>query len=518
MKDRAAPSRIGGGALAWLAGRHRLHLLVVLGVCALVYWPALGVWGLQASEGHRVIPGWEALDSGELLPTRMFGLAYVRKPPGMPWAVAAYSSVLGETEFAARAVAATCATLMAVAAFFYARRWFGARWGLAAGLAQALTPRFWSHGRTAEIESMNTLATQLSLFLLVEMLVTERGRRLGLRLGALAATAIFMTGLAKGPASLPVIIAAPLAACLAMRSWAPLRRPALWGALAAGGAAFGLLVWAIARSVRGEPTVTQSVGAFVWNTDHLSRLWSFAPMVFIGALPASLALLFPFGPDAAREGTIGEGAEARMDEGFLVARTLAWTFVLAVGLLMLAMVSNPRYGVPAMVAAPPLVAYVLRGCASNFTDARKRIARAMLLGAPWVWVVALLMGAGLWIGVLEPRNGRTSGREPAHRLADLLPDGAVIWANGIIDARPELLMYARRDAAAAGRRVTPLWKQRELTHTELPPAGTYLLLNPAEEAMYGRAGLAGRLRKIGEGAFYKFEFGLWRVAPPDQNG
>src|SRR5262249_19703541 len=147
-----------------------LHFLLVLVVGVLVYWPMLGVPGFGSSEGHRVGPAWEMLRTGDLEHLRLFGVTYLRKPPGMPWAIAASSALLGRTEFAARAVSALASTLMPLLAFWFTGRWLGRPWGLAAGLAQALSPLFITLGRTAEIDPLNCLATQLAAFALVSLL------------------------------------------------------------------------------------------------------------------------------------------------------------------------------------------------------------------------------------------------------------------------------------------------------------------------------------------------------------
>ena len=86
-------------------------VLIVLLVCGAVYWPRLGERGLASTEGHRVIPAWEMLESGNWLVPRLFGQIYARKSPGIHWAVALSSRILGETEFAARAVGAMSATV-----------------------------------------------------------------------------------------------------------------------------------------------------------------------------------------------------------------------------------------------------------------------------------------------------------------------------------------------------------------------------------------------------------------------
>ena len=99
--------------------------------------------GLSYTEGHRAIPAWEMLESGDWLVTTLFDRVYLRKPPGMAWAIAGSSAVFGQTEFAARFVSAVCSTAMVLVAYGFARRWFGARWALSAGIG---SPDYWITG------------------------------------------------------------------------------------------------------------------------------------------------------------------------------------------------------------------------------------------------------------------------------------------------------------------------------------------------------------------------------------
>ena len=64
------------------------QVVIVLALCAVVFWVRLGADGLGATEGHRAVPGWEMLDTGRWLVPTMFDQPYLRKPPGMSWAVA----------------------------------------------------------------------------------------------------------------------------------------------------------------------------------------------------------------------------------------------------------------------------------------------------------------------------------------------------------------------------------------------------------------------------------------------
>src|SRR5262245_42956101 len=99
--------------------------LVVM-ACLAVYWAGLSHAGLSASEGFRVIPAFEALERNDWLVITLFGQLYLRKPPGMVWAVAVASMLVGETEFAGRSVSALASTLNALPCLWFARRRFAA--------------------------------------------------------------------------------------------------------------------------------------------------------------------------------------------------------------------------------------------------------------------------------------------------------------------------------------------------------------------------------------------------------
>ena len=68
-------------------GRFWFVALVLMCVGGVVYFFNLGASGFSMSEGHRVAPAWEMLADGDWLMPHMFEQAYMRKPPGMPWAI-----------------------------------------------------------------------------------------------------------------------------------------------------------------------------------------------------------------------------------------------------------------------------------------------------------------------------------------------------------------------------------------------------------------------------------------------
>lgn len=485
-----------------------LALLIVAGVCALVYWPRLGAEGLRSTEGHRAIPGWEALDGGAWLPTRMFGAAYVRKPPGMPWAVAASSAVFGETEFAARAPSALSATLMALMAAWFGARWFGAGGAAGAGLAQALMPRMWSVGRTADIEALHALGVQAAAFALAELLLARRSGR-AWPWALLAGSGLFVAVLAKAHAGLPVVGGVLVAACMVDRSIRPLARPAVWGAIGLCAAAVAPLAWLYWRALGGERAVVEEFSGYLWDSRRLIEAAAFPLAAFASGLPATLALLFAFGPDARREA----GRDEIAVERWRVARGLALAFACATLIYWCSGVSNARYALPALALAPPCVGYLLSGWRGGFLPHRRRIARWLMLGHPLAPAALLAAGAGWFILRGEPRDAASSGRPAGLALAPALADGATVWADGMINAKPEVLWYARRDAAAEGRHAAVRWAYFDMRVTAPPPPGVLMVVNAGERSRYEAALGAGALEVLHEGVADTTRFWLVRVLP-----
>ncbi|MCC6676645.1 MAG: glycosyltransferase family 39 protein [Phycisphaerales bacterium] len=501
----------------------RLQAALILAVCALVYWPMLGRSGFSSTEGHRVIPGWEMLDragssgrDGEIdrwLAPRMFGQVYLRKPPGMPWAVAASAAVLGESEWSARAVSALAATLGALVSFIFATRWFGAPFGLAAGMVYALTPWFWSSGRSAEIEALNNFAVHSAALLMLDLLLGPRARSAwgaGVR-PALAAAAIVIAGLAKGPAGAPVLGAVILAALIVKRSWRPALNPALIAALLVSGAALAGLAMAIsgAAARAGQSVVTQGVSDFLWEPSRILGVLTLPVAALAAGLPGSLGLLFAWSPAGRIALSTRQRAAEPVEDGpSFMARGLAWSCLLSLVILLIAGVSNPRYTMPAMGLPAVLTAHAASVAASGREAKGTRVWRLLTLSHPAIVPVILVIAAIVYIPVSEAQRERSSGRAAGHAIGGLLPDGATVWADHVVEARPEVLLYAQRRARELGRTVEVRWKPASpAAPNPLPPPGQFLLLRgdeaSGEAARYAAAGIA--LRRVWTGRVHKFD-------------
>jgi 4-amino-4-deoxy-L-arabinose transferase-like glycosyltransferase len=492
--------------------------LCVLVPCALVYLPRLGAGGLTMSEGHRAGPAWEMLSSGDWLVPRLFGRAYLRKPPGMFWAIAGSGSVFGQTELAARLVSALAAIGTALVAWWFARRWFGpGRWAVAAGLAQGLLPWMFAFGRQAEIEALLVLATQVAALGLIDAIIVRRERAgVAMLRGAVIGLAVGAMLLVKGPAGLPAIGGVVLAAVL-VRSWRTVAHPALWSALVVGGALFAAWVLAAGSSLGDEPAVTQGAGEFLWGEPV--RTMALAPTALVSLLPAALALLFVWGPDARSEVAQDEGARGRRD----IARALALATLGTLLVLTASGVSNPRYALVAAVFVGPVAPWVVRGLsdggAGSFVPHRRRIARAMLLGHPAVWPAVLVAAGWVWIGTGERASRATSGREAGAVIAEAIRADAgdgpvVVRANDAVEARPEVLLEVRRRLGAAeGGEAEVRW----VDAAGMAEAGPGYLVLRLDEGSGERA-----LWRDGDGVWtgevHKYRLGVLRGTPEGVGG
>ncbi len=436
---------------------------------------ALGHSPLAMSEGHRAIPAWEMLDSGDWLVPTLFGQPYLRKPPGVQWAMALSSLIFGRTEFAVRAVSAGAIVVGALLSWFFARRWFGTAQhartcALAAGLLFPLTPLFWYPGRSAEIESLHNTCVLAVLLTGLDLLIPgERSRRQTLGAVAAVATAIAAAALTKGPAAAPALIGLVVAVALVTRSLNPLKRPAFWIALAAAGVILAGVGTAISGHVKSLalPPVTQSPAGFLWDTGKLGSILSLPISSLVSALPGSLLL-----PWALRRCAPPH------------ARALALTIGISLFLYTALGVSNNRYVMPVLTLVPIAAAYAFRGFAEAVAEDNRlwvRLGRLALLHRAWIPAVVLTMAAAAHHIWLELRRESISGRATGVALAGALPDGSTIIANQMIEYRPETFHYASHVSRERGEGLTIRWIPPAVT----PPTGSvYVALrNPPDPAV-----------------------------------
>lgn len=518
----------------------QLAIVLILTIAAAGF--DAGTYGLAASEGHRVVPGVEFLErwtedraitlADVLVPT-MFDTPYLRKPPGMPWAIAVSLWLGGPTEGAARMVSTVSIALMATLGAWCGRRWWdrlsqrdgGARFSFGAltcGLAVGLLPTALSSARAAEIETLHNLWIMICSVIVVELLYIARVEGASrLRRWLLAAGLAFsLVGmiLVKGPAGVPVVAGLIGGCAIASRSWRTLIDGALWVGIGAASVLVGLWAWLTAQAVRTLEgvVVTQGVDAFLFEPDRLMEV-AMLPLAAVGyQLPAAFGVLFAISPRSRVDMT------ERERPSVWLARALAWGWVIGVLIYTLSGVSNPRYVLPAASVAGLASGFVVRGVvARTFIGPRMLLGRIALFGTPIVTGVVLVAFAVGYVLVEHPRRGASSGREAGATLAEVLVqmDGPIeVWADGAIEARPEVLWEVERQARLKGVQIEGRWAAEwkdDLSMPESEPGMTRVVLlrddaGGNERAAAEQAGLLENWdeRWQGEAAQFRFWLGV----------
>jgi hypothetical protein len=386
-------------------------------------------------------------------------------------------------------------------------------------------PALWPWARSAEIEGLHVAAVGAAALLLIDRAVlgpTPGGNsgRTSLRsefLPGMVIGGLFVAaGLLKGPAGLPALGGAMIAACVITRSLRPLLAPSLWiGILLAGPA----LVW-VARAMYAaadDTAITQGVAEFLWSRDRIGTIALLAPAALVAGLPATLAILFPWGADASCESQAPRAARELHK-----ARALACAYLCGLAICVVAGVSNVRYTLPLLQFLPPLCAYAVRGAVQpgTFTAVRRRIARIITLGHPAIMLGALVLLAAVWVPLQEQVRRRNSGKAAGGALGQAVLEDASrsamradIWADDAIDARPEVLHYLRRISGSTVR-----WKHADLEAGRLPPDGRLLVLRTddgsGEKMRFAAQIASGELTPLAKASAHKFEFALYRVCKP----
>lgn len=482
MTDPALPARFS----ARIARSLPAQAALLVAVCLLVLWLRLGNSGMSSSEGFRAIPAWEALATGDWLVVRLFEQPYFRKPPGIVWSIGAASAILGANEFAARSVSALATTAGAFLIFGCATRWFGRPWGLCAGIAFVCTPLWWVPSRSAEIEALHNL---WCIGVLLGMLGAFRRADATRQLTAAAVVGLSSAGmlLTKGPAAAPAIIGVFAGACIAGRSWRPLRAWGIWLGLALGTVAFG--AWALAVRAKvdelGLAAVTES-GRFLWRPGNETDVLILPLVALASTLPWCIALPFALmrtTPPATP--TLPVDEHARHAE--LTGRTAAWGILIGLVLYTAIGVHNTRYTMPVLVVMPIVYAGALRRFARGELGRAHTAGRLLFLGRPAIPLIGVCIAAiayAQWYDAWRAR--RHTGKHAGIALAGVLPDGALVVGDEMIDTRPEVFWYAQREAQRQGRSLRIVWTPGIGQPAHQFPADAWIVIRDDDNIRVGR--------------------------------
>src|SRR5262249_27090382 len=143
----------------------------------------------------------EMLAGGDGLTPRLNGAVYLDKPPVFFWCAAATMAVFGANEVGARLPSALAALAAIALTVGVARRHFGERAAILAGIVLALSPLYVVFGRLVIFDMLLLLFTTTSTMAAFEAMEAERPGRVPSVVFFVAAALGTMT---KGPVALVV--------------------------------------------------------------------------------------------------------------------------------------------------------------------------------------------------------------------------------------------------------------------------------------------------------------------------
>jgi 4-amino-4-deoxy-L-arabinose transferase-like glycosyltransferase len=374
------------------AGERALLGLLLVATLLLVVEPA-HVPLFEPDEGRYGEIPREMLVSGDWVTPRLNGVLYFEKPPLYYWSVAASMAVLGESELAVRLPGRLASAGMVLLAFAFARRRWGTRTGLLAGLVSSTALLVVALARIAIIDPLLSLALSGAAFAFAAFAEHDAAgdgraaRRSLYAFHVACAAAILLKGL------IGVVLpgGAIVLWTVVTSRWRTLLRVFSPGPLLV----FLLLAvpWHVAMA-RRHPDFLQ----FYFVHEHFQRfattehrregpLLYFVPVVLAGFLPWT-AFLGRLG--AAWPGRAREAWRERATESFL------WIFSVLVFLFF--SVSRSKL-IPYVLPIWPALAVLLalgieRARAKGATFGPERVATAALFGALVVAGAAYGFGAG----------------------------------------------------------------------------------------------------------------------------
>ncbi|MBU1275936.1 MAG: glycosyltransferase family 39 protein [Proteobacteria bacterium] len=284
--------------------QRRLYVLVLLAVCALLFFSLGGMRDLWESDETRYAElGREMLDSGSfshwVIP-RLNYVIYLEKPPLYYWLTALSFALFGVCEAAARLVPAVFGTLSVLIAFALGREmWGDEKAGFWSGLVLATSLMFFALSRVILVDMVLCFGIMLAVWGAWSL---RAGRDWGLYAFWAGCAIGFLTKGVLGPglAAMAVVLFAALAG-----EWRLLGRLLDWR----GPALFALLCapWVVAAALLHKGFLTyffwdEQVGRLLTTKHQRFQPWWFyfalipgAFFPWIALLPWALGRTFPWG-------------------------------------------------------------------------------------------------------------------------------------------------------------------------------------------------------------------------------
>ena len=433
-------------------------ILILLGICVLVFWVRLGRIGLiDPDEPFYAVTAQEMLESGDWVTPKIFHEPQFEKPILYYWLVAASFKVFGVNEWAGRLPSALPGTLLVFLVYGFMARVWNRRTGLLAGvvLATGLEYAIMSRLMLTDIALALFIAGGMFCYWLAVEDAERRSRwvLLHFAFGGLAM-------LIKGPVGTIASLLATVTFSLVMKRAHPYRGRALWAGIALyltiAAPWYAVMFWKFGWAYFDAFVVHENIMRFFRAEHHANNhFWYYVVVLLGGSIPWIPAVVTA----CSRAIRGGIRYDARL--------TFLWCWlVTSLVLLTVAQSKLPSYGFFMFVPLAMIVAVTLDELWSKgFRDAKERAVVITLsvvqvgLGAaaPFIKLAnpfampALLFSGCLAVGLIFVWRARVFGWVFANVAATVgLVVGALTFSAEHVDeyssARPaaEKMMQMRR--------------------------------------------------------------------------
>ena len=306
-----------------LCSQKKIQILILVGLCVVLYFVNLGRWDLWDPDEPRYGQvAREMVSGGDWIIMHFNGKVYADKPPLFFWAVA-FSSFLwkGFHSFSVRFPSALFGTLSVLLTFFLGKRLYSARTGFFSALILATSLEFAYLAVRANIDATLTFFTTASLFCFADWYFREGERKRTLSIYGFYFSMALAT-LTKGPVGFILPLLVSLTYLVWQRDWRSIKQMRL----VTGGVLFlgVVLAWYLPALAKGGEAylratlLKHTVDRYVTEWSHAKPFYYYVLRIPIDFLPWSVFLI-----TAVLYGFLAETAEKKNRFRFLFVWGLA---------------------------------------------------------------------------------------------------------------------------------------------------------------------------------------------------
>jgi 4-amino-4-deoxy-L-arabinose transferase-like glycosyltransferase len=445
---------------AWLTERRGPASLLLLGLCAALFFYGLNAGPLYRNEGLRAVVAADFLRGGDWLTPRLYGEPLLTKPPGAYAAIAAAGWLAGGvSDWAARLPSAVAATLVVFLVYAHFRRAVGPLGGLVAASLLPASFMWLEQAPSAEIDMLQLAWVSAAILCFLRALeANETGDHVGAEWRWQLAAMLCVAAGALTKWTAPAFFYLTAVPLLLWRG----RLRLLWGRAHLTCLLIAVVVcagWAAAVAVRVGwgpmwDTVSREAAQRLSPTDHpRAHPWREAlefPLLFLAAnLPWSAAALLTLRPGFAR---LWDERGRR-----LLQALHCWAWV---NLLFWSVVPGHKYrhGLPLQPGLAGLAALVwVAWLTGRLRWPLPRLKPGhVFVGLLAAWLVVKLV----FVHVVVPGRGRDGcdPRATGEQVAALVPAGETLYLCRLKDegvlfyyGRPARRLNGPADLPAGGR-------------------------------------------------------------------